>query len=253
MTPPAESATVGPKQPVDPTVLIVESDWIVGRALERVLALSGNRVLGITPTSSAVSTVNGHALDVALIALHENDLSLALEVARQLHQRNGACIIFLADHWTDTLAGLRNPEPSGVLIKPFVEEQVVAEVALATRKAMHLHEAQTGAVTEPREGDVDPAVQGRAVREATFALAAASDLAASTTGGVPLDTILTRRQLEIVRLLLANGRVRTIAEDLHVSPHTVRNHLKSIYDKLGVHSQVDLIRKLTEIVGSEES
>ena len=33
-----------------------------------------------------------------------------------------------------------------------------------------------------------------------------------------------------------------LAADLYVSQSTVRNHLSSIYAKLGVHSQVDLIR-----------
>jgi DNA-binding CsgD family transcriptional regulator len=56
---------------------------------------------------------------------------------------------------------------------------------------------------------------------------------------------LTARELEVVRLLLSNGRVVSIAEELNVSPHTVRNHLRSVFRKLGVHSQVELIKALT--------
>ena len=59
------------------------------------------------------------------------------------------------------------------------------------------------------------------------------------------DGALTAREHEIVRLLLSNGRVRSIADRLDISPHTVRNHLRSVFRKLGVHSQVELIRKLT--------
>ena len=39
-------------------------------------------------------------------------------------------------------------------------------------------------------------------------------------------------------------RVKSIAVALFVSEHTVRNHLKSIFRKLGAHSQRDLIEAM---------
>ena len=62
----------------------------------------------------------------------------------------------------------------------------------------------------------------------------------------PKRQVLTRRELEVVRLLLDNGRVASIAEDLGLSPATVRNHFRRIYSTLGVHSQVELIREPTK-------
>jgi DNA-binding CsgD family transcriptional regulator len=53
---------------------------------------------------------------------------------------------------------------------------------------------------------------------------------------------LTSREWAVLTRLLDGQRVSAIAADLYVSPSTVRNHLSSIYAKLGVHSQVDLIR-----------
>jgi DNA-binding CsgD family transcriptional regulator len=53
---------------------------------------------------------------------------------------------------------------------------------------------------------------------------------------------LTAREIEVIDLLLLGHRVTTIASMLFVSPHTVRNRLKSIFPKLGVHSQVELVR-----------
>ena len=53
---------------------------------------------------------------------------------------------------------------------------------------------------------------------------------------------LTSREWAVLTRLLDGQRVSAIAAGLYVSQSTVRNHLSSIYAKLGVHSQVDLIR-----------
>ena len=45
--------------------------------------------------------------------------------------------------------------------------------------------------------------------------------------------------------MLASGRrVAVVAEELFISPVTVRNHLRNIFAKLDVHSQIELIRLL---------
>jgi DNA-binding NarL/FixJ family response regulator len=53
---------------------------------------------------------------------------------------------------------------------------------------------------------------------------------------------LTSREWAVLTRLLDGQRVPAIAADLFVSQSTVRNHLSSIYAKLGVNGQVDLIR-----------
>jgi DNA-binding CsgD family transcriptional regulator len=53
---------------------------------------------------------------------------------------------------------------------------------------------------------------------------------------------LTSREWAVLTRVLDGERVSAIAADLFVSQSTVRNHLSSIYAKLGVHSQVDLVR-----------
>jgi DNA-binding NarL/FixJ family response regulator len=69
----------------------------------------------------------------------------------------------------------------------------------------------------------------------------------STTGVNTLSSLhaLTQREWEILRLLRANQRVVAIARSLHISTSTVRNHLKSIFQKMGVHSQTELLECLS--------
>ena len=56
--------------------------------------------------------------------------------------------------------------------------------------------------------------------------------------------LLSKRERDVVTHLLQGHRVVSIAELLEVSEHTVRNHLKSIFRKLNVHSQAELVDRL---------
>lgn len=57
----------------------------------------------------------------------------------------------------------------------------------------------------------------------------------------PVDGTLTRRELEILRLLATGVNTKAAAERLHVSPATVRNHIQNILGKLGVHSRLEAV------------
>lgn len=58
--------------------------------------------------------------------------------------------------------------------------------------------------------------------------------------------VLSPREREISGLLMQGQRPSEIARALHVSVHTVRNHLRLVYRKLDVHSQVELLARLRE-------
>lgn len=49
---------------------------------------------------------------------------------------------------------------------------------------------------------------------------------------------LTRRELEVLQALAEGQNVTQIADDLHLSAHTVRNHVREILRKLDVSSQL---------------
>lgn len=62
---------------------------------------------------------------------------------------------------------------------------------------------------------------------------------------------LSDREREVLAHLVIGERVSAIAESLHISPHTVRNHLKSVYRQLGVGSQSELIKFVKGLGGPE--
>jgi DNA-binding CsgD family transcriptional regulator len=54
----------------------------------------------------------------------------------------------------------------------------------------------------------------------------------------------TPRQLDVVHLLLQAHSIKQIARRLELSPHTVEDHLKTLYRKTGTNSQQELIAAL---------
>ena len=54
-------------------------------------------------------------------------------------------------------------------------------------------------------------------------------------------SLLTKREEEIVRMLAEGLPNLEIAGALHLSPHTVKNHLFRIYEKLGISNRAELI------------
>jgi DNA-binding NarL/FixJ family response regulator len=55
----------------------------------------------------------------------------------------------------------------------------------------------------------------------------------------PAET-LTHRELLVIRAIVDGGTNRQVADDLGLSEQTVKNHLSTVYDKLGVSNRLEL-------------
>jgi DNA-binding CsgD family transcriptional regulator len=56
---------------------------------------------------------------------------------------------------------------------------------------------------------------------------------------------LSRRERDVVAALLAGLDTRAISQRLCISPHTVQDHLKSVFRKTGAHSRRELLARFT--------
>jgi DNA-binding NarL/FixJ family response regulator len=114
------------------------------------------------------------------------------------------------------------------------------------RKLQSIHQGLAQAVGEPGTaaplaGEVDTVAPlgGGSPRSAPARAAEETDVNSSD-----LVDLLSPREREILEAVASGQRVRTIARVFTISPFTVRNHLKAIFRKLGVHSQVELLAQL---------
>ncbi len=57
---------------------------------------------------------------------------------------------------------------------------------------------------------------------------------------------LSRRELEVLRLMAEGVSTSVAAERLHISRATIRNHVQNILEKLGVHSRLEAVAFATK-------
>ena len=58
-----------------------------------------------------------------------------------------------------------------------------------------------------------------------------------------LDEPLTNREREVLELLAQGFSNKLIAQRLHISEHTVKFHVSSLYTKLGVSSRAEAVSR----------
>lgn len=56
------------------------------------------------------------------------------------------------------------------------------------------------------------------------------------------NTKLSDAELRVMKLIYQGASKDDVAEQLYISPNTVKNHIKSVYLKLGIHEKSEFFR-----------
>lgn len=250
-------------------VMIVEDEVIVAEDLRQVL-------------ESAGYTVSGHALrerdavemacrlrpDVVLMDIFLADYSDGLEAARAIQGTIDTSIVVVSAHSNETaVADAIRSGAFAYVVKPFQPGQITSAIEVALQRRMEVRalrwqvEHRTQFSLRPlHDEDADgpapddvPADDDRSSRLMLQRLqlllsegGGHAGIFDGTTNTVTDTSCITHREWEVIRGLLGYRRLPQVAELLGISLHTARNHLRSIFRKLNVHSQEELFRLLLQ-------
>jgi LuxR family maltose regulon positive regulatory protein len=129
-------------------------------------------------------------------------------------------------------------EPQGY-VRMFIDEgEAMGEILTLLLRAVR-----------KRGEDASPGVSVEYLNQLLAALTAESvAVKASKPGTVAgMDEPLSDRELEVLRFLPTSLTSTEIAQELYVSPNTIRFHIKNIYGKLGVHQRAAAVERARDL------
>lgn len=223
-----ESVTTPEKTQFIRAVVVDDQDMFV-EALSLLLSQQEDIEVVATADSvaSAVDAANRHSPDVMLMDYRLPDGSGA-GAARQIRTAN--------------------PSVKIIMLTGFQEENVLADCLAAGCSAF---------VTKQRAiQEVLSAVRATARGEAFLSPPMLTRLVGMVGRGVQRTTpALTKRQTELLELLSQGLSEKKIAERLGLSPHTVRNHMRTIVSKLKAKSKIEAVAMATRegLISSDSS
>ena len=223
------------------TVLFVDDDPAVLRALTASLHGCPYRVLAVISGDEALRVLGRERVGV-LVADHQMPGMTGLELlAMALRRYPGTARVLLTGQvsLTLTLRAINESQVCHILTKPWSRDDLLAALEAALRYG-EARSAFQSAIPEATHEGADPS------------RSAARWSRPPTSPPVALHH-LSPREAEVVALLGRGDRVEQIASAMFLSRHTVRNHLKAIFRKVGVHSQGELVALMRRAKGRDRS
>ena len=222
------------------TVLIVEDEPAFQRRLSEAVQADPqlNLLALVSNGAAAKALLDAQAPDVMLVDLGLPDID-GLDVIRHVARHHPACDVMVVTVFGDEghLMSSIEAGATGYLLKDASDERIAAAIhelraggapispGLARRVLAHLRVGHSAAAGTPAAG-TPPGAPGGTV---------------SPGAPASVDSPLTERETEILRMIAKGLSFETVAEVLGISAHTVVTHVKKIYRKLAVHSRGEAV------------
>ncbi|WP_439585886.1 sigma 54-interacting transcriptional regulator [Dyadobacter bucti] len=119
-------------------VLIVEDEYIIANNLEIILEHAGYSVIGIANSvSKALNVIHEQRPDMVLLDIYLNGNETGIDLARHLEELNIAFIYISANDDQSVLEAVKATQPSGYIVKPFREQDVLTALEIGQYRTSH--------------------------------------------------------------------------------------------------------------------
>jgi DNA-binding NarL/FixJ family response regulator len=237
-------------------ILLADDDALISAPLCKLLSGNGYRVTCVENGWEAAKLLAENEYDLLITDIRMPG-NTALDMLRVHPVRGTQLPVIVITGYPTVESAIDALRLSVVdyLCKPFEPEALLGSVARAVARKRALRtvqdlESRVGEVTamlESVKSTLDNAGASMPMLPRTAPRPPAEgDGEASLAARLRRDefAVLSRREREILGLMAQGLNAVGVAASLGISVSTVRNHLKSTYRKLGVSSQLALVRKL---------
>jgi|RhiMethySRZTD1v2_1073278.scaffolds.fasta_scaffold00040_100 DNA-binding NarL/FixJ family response regulator len=225
-------------------VMIVEDEVIVAEDLSRGLRACGYDVAGYAVSSDeAIDLAHSVMPDLILMDVALGDGFDGISLARTIANQIDVPIVFVTAYSADSCVDEAvRAGAAGYVVKPFQIRQVTAAIKVALQQRGR---GNAGVQNQCR-AELAPGPFAARLQRVQALLADDMAWTIANAPGSPKAVRITAREREIIQGLVCYRRLSTVASELGISVHTARNHLKSTFRKLNLHSQDELLRFLLE-------
>ncbi|WP_424457769.1 response regulator transcription factor [Ottowia sp.] len=227
-----DDAMLDPESGKPSAVLLIEDE---PAAAMRMTALLDRMYPGVlmrhaSTVAQARTYIQSTRFDLVLVDMQLPDGS-GIELLQQLALAQPKAVGLVLSAWgqPDTIVGAIRAGARGYLLKNVDDLEIERSLASVERGG----------------APIDPVIARRILSLMSSGTGTAAPMAPATAGSAAApaktETLLSRRQTEILRAVASGQTNREIAQALNLSAHTVECHTRSIYRKLAVHTRTEAV------------
>jgi DNA-binding NarL/FixJ family response regulator len=174
--------------------------------------------------------------DVVLMDVVLRGGTNGIEAARSIQRLVDTAIVYVTGHSNEALVSdAVRSGAFGYVLKPFQARQITSSITIALQRRSDVRALEERARLEQETPPANASAGGVSISHRNDqAMAAIQSLS------------VTPREREVIQGLVRHRRVARVADVLGISVHTARNHLKSVFRKLNLHSQDELLGYLLD-------
>jgi DNA-binding NarL/FixJ family response regulator len=234
------------------TVLFADDDPMVLEATSAALSIAGFDVTPVQTAQEALAALASEAPDVLLSDIDmPGNQNLELVDALSKEASFVSCVILTGYPTLATAVGAVRLGVVDYITKPPDIDELVRRLDAAVHRGRVLRSideavALAGELSR-RLGSLNGVIRQGPGAQFGGGRSTQTDAATDPLQNLNAEDVakLTRRERQVLSGLALGHSPQKIGEGMQLSTNTVRNHLKSIFVKLGVNSQVALLSKLT--------